>query len=78
MTTFGEKLFQRRSAASDFQDGERCWIGKTLELITVKFTVPKEKVLIRIKVRAIAQCDRTVLGRIALTNCDRFHLTARI
>src|SRR5438132_1428165 len=53
-----QKLLQRRSAASHFHYGERCWIGKTLELITVEFTVPKEKVLIRTKVRAIAQCDR--------------------
>ena len=36
-----QKSLQRRSAASYFQYGERCWIGKTLELITVEFTVPK-------------------------------------
>src|SRR5438876_12390153 len=73
-----EKLFQRRRAASYLEYGKRCRIGKTLELITVKFAVPKEKVLIRTEARAITQCDGTILSLVASSNCGRPHLTARI
>ena len=41
-----EKLFQRRSAASYFQDRKRGRIGKLLELITVKFAIPEKKIFV--------------------------------
>ena len=47
-----EKLFQRRGTASDLQYRECRRIGKFLELVTVKFAIPKKKVLISAEARA--------------------------
>src|SRR3954454_23346220 len=73
-----QKLFQRRSTASYLQHGERCRIWKTFKLIAIKLAIPQQKVLIGTEARAIAQCDGAVLLLLALSNCDRLHLAARI
>ena len=73
-----EKLFQWRRAASYLQYGERYEIGNALELITVKFAVPEEKILIRTEARAIAQCHGAILSLLALHHHAAPHLIARI
>ena len=74
-----EKLFQRRSAASYFQDRKRGRIGKLLELITVKFAIPEKKIFVSAQPRAVTQCYGTIFRLFALKNrCRAAHLIARM